>query len=711
MPIDVTLLRSFEEGGNPDQVKQWQLWRCTDGGKESEDESSSAAKRWIDEAIAVIQEADQERRNTIFQLNQARSRVRMLQQSLAPLSAKNSQQNAVEIDKQEIKKEAQELKRETIPTLEKRLDGLNSRLHESLVPQLGNMIDPTAFHDDETNNAPTTTATKLSQGVDIDNSECVMDPLFCLGFTEYMPTTKENTNSNERISVLTSDLGQALTSYAQSYFRTIEKGLGGDNVIHLPSSISISQSMAHSVVSCTRLFNSGNDPCPICGQRQNNRSPENSPYDDTNQDLKCAITAPSYIAACMLHSNKSYSDRQLPLLYTCLTQSPPPCSPAFSDDLGHISFNSTDKRAKKPLSSKKVKSTVRNFQHTMPRVELFGMTASSIVESRNLQNKMVHALLDFYASLLVPTAIGGSQFSPNTGLSSISVQLLHRNPNALHRSSLVRARMVSPLAANEARRIVVEGYMPAPIDDYIVLAYVSNLTDYVSREFKTRCIGGYNGAHMVGSTMGKEVEYVHTIHGTLCDVGITMEWLVQNNVMKIIQKGTSSDNKFSRNETINGNEAKKESSGVGIPICLGRFMHVPEQGDARDSKKTNELNGIGELDPFLYTPFRRRLLRGKKDKINCQELHVPTSPHILWPCPDNRDAEFENRNSTTIKECIPVRENHPSNDHCVEIEINSDPGTTRTDRISTTIFQPLSKAAITAEAMSNPYDFLPFFET
>jgi hypothetical protein len=354
-----------------------------------------------------------------------------------------------------------------------------------------------------------------------------------------------------------------------------------------------------------------------------------------------------------------------------------------------------------PLSSKKVKSIVRNFQHTMPRVNLFGMTASSIVESRNLQNKMVHALLDFYATLLIPTAVDRSQFSSNTGLSSSSVQLLRRNPNAM-----VRARMVSPLAANEARRIVVEGYMPAPINDYIVLAYVSNLTDYVSREFNTRCIGGYNGAHVMGSTMGKEVEYVHTIHGTLCDVGITMEWVVQNNVMKIIQKGISADNKFS-----NGNEAKKQSSGVGIPICLGRFMHVPEHGDARDSKKTNELNKIGELDPFLYTPFRRRLLRGKKDKINCQELHVPTSPHILWPCPDNRDAEFENIKSTTIKECIPVRENHPSNDHCVEIEINSDTGTTRTDRMSTTIFQPLSKAAIIAEAMSNPYDFLPFFET
>jgi hypothetical protein len=122
------------------------------------------------------------------------------------------------------------------------------------------------------------------------------------------------------------------------------------------------------------------------------------------------------------------------------------------------------------------------------------------------------------------------------------------------------------------------------------------------------------------------------------------------------------------------------------------------------------LNKIGELDPFLYTPFRRRLLRGKKDKINCQELHVPTSPHILWPCPDTRDAEFENRNSTTIKECIPVRESHLSTDHSVEIAINSNTGTTRTDRMSSTILQSLSKSAIIAEAMSNPYDFLPFFE-
>ena len=218
----------------------------------------------------------------------------------------------------------------------------------------------------------------------------------------------------------------------------------------------------------------------------------------------------TFLAALMLFQGKVVWDRELPRGCVCVT----------------------NKHGGTTHDSK-----LKWFQQVKSEhIELLGLSGDTLEESRKLQLDIVHQIMEFYTSLLVINHPGF---------------VLQRG----QQSPMVRKRVIAPpkLKPSEASRVVIEGFLH---DKYIVLASVSNHTDFLTRQLKIRC----GGAH---------VGYVHSIHASCCTVYETLEWLVQNNVLCKEDTG---------------------EHGVGIPSNVATLMGFNSE---------------------LFMPFKRRLEAGK----------------------------------------------------------------------------------------------------
>jgi hypothetical protein len=121
------------------------------------------------------------------------------------------------------------------------------------------------------------------------------------------------------------------------------------------------------------------------------------------------------------------------------------------------------------------------------------------------------------------------------------------------------------LLPNEASRMVLAA---GPM----ILGYVSNLTDYVTRGVSTQC----------GSI---HIDYVHTLHGCFCSIRETIEFMLQHNVV-----------------------THAAECGVGVPACVA--VHRWEGG------------GDGE---WFFVPFQRRV-EAHRGKVTLTALHGATHP-------------------------------------------------------------------------------------
>jgi len=594
MPVDISFCRSADEGGIVDEVKRWQLARCC-----SFQNDQNVVQ--VEEFVARIQILDMERRKTLRNHNDQRARLNALQKSLAPKKKKDSQHHEdISVKKEIIRDEIKNLKLETLPSLSDKLDLQSKRLQEELY-KIGNLVDD----EDLTVDGLDPVQMNQNRGVVIgqDNEFCLLDPLFCIGGyekLEYPLGTKESVTKSKRKKYLTgvgSDLAYSMLSYGKEFFRKHERSGKDVKTIHAPESILLPNQTAHETMGCTA-------PCELNGEE----SSCNICTNDSDQ-----IKVPSFVALASMHQNKSYSERMLPQVYLSSTQ----C------------LDQADKNNEQ----------TSQFSHPIERLQIFAISTSNLTMSRSLCDEFAHAIKDLYLSLLSSSHTGGDN---EVEISSFSKEHPLR----------VRTLQTSSLEKNEARKIVVEGYMPS-MKKYIVLGHVSNSTDFISRAFKIKCGGS--------KLQGQGVEYTHLIHGVICDGGVALSWFLENNIATL--------------KTHGGNDEAQKKLGVAIPPCLVSFLS-PERRNLTDST--------------MWIPFVRKLEKGKNGKTSIKQIDPMVDVLFI----DHKvGATLVQHNRTRTQEVKSSGEKKVR----MKAESSSCP-------------RNLSLKDIIAEANCNPYDFLPFYK-
>lgn len=536
MPIDITLLRSVECGGNIEEVKRWQISRIKRRG---------AGDDLVQNLISNIQEMERERLQSLKQLNDCRSRLKVLQKSLAP-SMKRDEENDENNDKITCaRKKVEELKRIQIPNVTNDLDKWSNCVGQEIV-KLGNEIDEANFF-----YQPEEPLEGI-KGIEIQNDNerkefplCI-DPLYCIGGYEKVKVPVchdddgpkgdfvEKLEDRAMLCDYGSQLSIALTTYARAFIekemKTYIVEFGGDPKVsfaHVPPSISIPTSLAHSAIGCNDAKHLMKRKCQVCVARGNEKN---------------SINLPSQIVLSRLNQNKQYPDKKLPRIHLCTMSS-------LDQDVNGLTL-----------------------AHHVDRIDIFAISACNIQMSRMLQDEIARSIIELFMSLL----------TVHTSASDSEVQLSFES--RCHNN--LRSRCLDPynLEQFEARRVTVEGYLPSS-RKYIVLANVSNSTDFISRAFKIKC-GGCNSNQVA--------EFAHLVHGTVCDMN-ALSWMMENNVA-----------------TMRGPEKKDETIGVAVPVCLSSMVRNDESGRN-----------------ILFLPFIRTISRGKGGKIKVVKIKGDTDPKLI----------------------------------------------------------------------------------
>jgi hypothetical protein len=475
MTIDVTLIRSADEGGILEEVKRWQLARLanpcsTDTSRETVDNDTEGR---VQEFISLIHDTEKTKRLLLREETSSRTRINRLQKFVAPKrNGKKENESPLpspaELDS--AKNEIKHLKSE-LPSISEKLKSISILLDEQLV-QLGNVVDTADFSMDLNHNLDDfNKAREMSVVKDLGPS--IYDPLFCIGGCEQSILFNEissvepndvndissTTNGKFLLTGIGSKIWSSLMCYGRQYFSS--DLLQTASFINLPGSLTIPASLAHSIFGCTKQM--------LGKDRTENGSACN--YCNVHH-----CQAPSYIALGLMNQNKVFSDRMLPSIYLIQT----------SD-----------------------RSEQTRFVHQLDRIDILALTVSNVFISRELQDDIVNFMLEFFASLLCST----KDFEQELRLVTSSEE------------PALRARVITPsqLDFNECRRVVVEGFLPSK-GVYIELAYVSNCTDFVSRKFAMKC-GGSN-VH--------NAEYVHMLHGTMLQES-AIDWMLESNLAQFEQ--------------------------------------------------------------------------------------------------------------------------------------------------------------------------------
>ena len=433
--------------------------------------------------LEAIQSLDVERRRLLRELNANRTRLHALQRSMKSLNEKG-----------QLIAETKLLKQEVIPKSERNLQRVEVELDKTL-PRVANCVialDVEQSYPSE----PLMKLTILSRP-----EEIVFDPLYCLRGYETLPGFTNLTGTGAA-------LAHSLSSYALHFCRTHSLFSSFSHAI-LPSSINLESSTAQSLMGC---------------------SPSGCLSSST-------IAAPPWVAASLLHDQKTYYDRQLPLGQVISTTTS--CSAVIIDE-----------REEARLSSFR-KSKRKSWIQLCPgqRIELLCLTGNTISESNAMQREMTKGIVEFHQSLLV-------------------------NIDA---SCEIRLRAVEPprLLPCEASRVAIEGIVGK---SFATLGYVSNMTDYSTRACKTK----------IGGTLA----FCHTVHGVLCGIPGTIEWMLQHNVLGY-----------------NG------ELGVAVPPSL--------------SCRVQEHLGMTPEEGILLLPFVRRIQYSMNGKVKRTERGTASKPRVI----------------------------------------------------------------------------------
>jgi len=588
MPIDITLIRSADEGGILEEVKRWQLARLINNPSidTSRDTVEKDTEDRVQEFISLIHDTEKTKRLLLREETSSRTRINRLQKFVAPKrngKKDNESQMPSPAELDSARNEIKHLKSE-LPSISEKLKSVSFLLDEQLV-QLGNVVDTADFSMD-LNLDDFNKTREMSVVKDLGPS--IYDPLFCIGGCEHSNLFNEiagvepndvndiNSTMHTKGKVLLTGVGSkiwlSLMCYGRQYFSS--DLLHNASFINLPESLTIPASLAHSIFGCTKQMLGK-------GRTENDSACK---YCDVHH-----CQAPSYISLGLMNQNKVFSDRMLPSIYLIQT----------SD-----------------------RSEQTRFVHQLDRIDILALTVSNVFISRELQDDIANLMLGFFASLLCST----KDFEQELRLITSSEE------------PTLRVRVITPseLEFNECRRVVVEGFLPSK-GVYIELAYVSNCTDFVSRIHKMKC-GGSN-IH--------NAEYVHMLHGTMLQES-AIDWMLESNLTQFGQ-----------------------SQGVLIPPVLENL--------------SESLKNSGSM----WLPFTRNLLKGKAGKVKVKEIKSIPEPII---CDIRNTSEQRDLAKEHSKDKM-----HEETEMGQRLTIGEYPA-----------FKDVQGAR--AEALCNPYDFLPLYK-
>lgn len=483
MPIDPLLLRKKEEGGIPDEIIKSQILRL---GSEQTDAEHLR--------LVNFQQLEIEKRNSLRELNNSRTKLKKIQKELAPGNTLSDSEIRHKKD------EGLSLKTDAIPRLQDRLNSLTFQLDQQLF-QFSNLLDETDFECEVMDYLPSYFPENIDLNVD------VTDILFCLGGYEKLtiPALENVDDSGLRSEskVVLSGIGTLLSSGVVEY--------------------------------CKHFFQMN------FKERNNDISLIRSPQIDLPRRLIQATLgsvahtdvprAPSYLCSLMLKADACFSDKTLPSVFLCQSE----CT-----------------RGGKYTST-----------HPLPQLEILYLVSSDLNQSRVVQDTTAKQMLQMYTSL-----IGRTDYSKK-------VQFL--------RSSIppIRVQLAKPseLNPNESRRLNIEGYIKSR-NEYVILGFISNTTDFLSRELKMKFIGSHT------------VEYVHIIHGMICSDSI-IDWILDQNLARL---------QLDSNSVVDG---------VFFTPSLCNYICLNQDGNA------------------VFMPFKRLLVKGKKAKTIVQDIPGQINPIIL----------------------------------------------------------------------------------
>ena len=340
MPIDLTLLRSPEEGGNADLVLRSNELRCLG--------PSSAI-------VEALQTCDVQRRIAISDLNTARKNVNDHRRSLRPVTSdatEGGDSNGVSVDRDAIKKEMRLLQNHVIPDLQETLSKLEARIEE-LLPKLANVVDETTF---------SLEGKEVCEALSKDKEGCVViDPVFCVGGCETLQTInpgKEAEKKSRQKSILTGHgvyLSEALMKYSNRFLseKLCKDDAHSYKMLQCPATASVDAISSHNLLGCSAS-------CRVC------------------TESTAMFGAPSYVTPATIHAGKSHPDAKLPIYHTIKTyESGVSEEPLKKDDID------------------------RHFAHPTERFSIFSLTLPTLASSRMAQEQMAKLLIEFYESLLV----------------------------------------------------------------------------------------------------------------------------------------------------------------------------------------------------------------------------------------------------------------------------------------------------------------------
>ncbi len=665
MPIDLSLLRPLDEGGSFDEVKRWQILRlppkekntrCSSHPKQEESSSMILCKRIenVESLIQTISHLEKEKRRLLKETCQSRARLKQLQSSLAPCITKQKQKHGDEIvneiNVKIVRQEIEQLKKIIIPALQEESHNVTDRI-DLLSPRLKNMVatggkdNREGFQSIDDSDYDSNKKNKIKNDEEplskLNHSAVILDPLYCVGGYERIviptwnydyasPSLNLDIDDNEAAKRVMNEQEKAYLSgygsiiydallayirkevYTSFHFGTNSNSCNNPIIeIRVPASIPLlSTELAHSLMGCTvdddRILSTETAEvmnCEICQSKYLN-------------DKLPLIAAPSHIALSMLHQNKSFSDRELPKKFLSTT-----------------SISQVDISKGQASSS----SSSLRLIHSINRLEIFVIATSNLRLSTKIQDDIAENIITMYKSLLVSMSDDINSF----GCANFSSQQCSKSTPTL------RTRSISPsnLEPSEARRLIIEGYLPFT-GKYVCLGHVSNYTDYISRGIKVKCNGGH----------GQPNQYCHLLHGHLCNQEALI-WLMENNVFSITSSEHSKHNQLGISTYI-----QHEQRGVMIPSNLAGDVGTGVMG--RKMGKS-----------LLFLPFVRELTKRKGGKTSTKEIKGSKEPTWIEL---GSQAHLEKKSSLTEK----------VNDKKATFD--------------------LTFPSARDEAACNPYDFLPF---
>jgi hypothetical protein len=397
----------------------------------------------------------------------------------------------------------------SLPELEEQVKVAAASLHDSLW-QLPNWIDSdlavatNSTKDDSS--ADQSTAAPLSVG-DCDDDGSVPppeDPLFCANCYDEIRSGASKTTPSTTVLV---GPGIRLSHVLHEYMvggimQALD--LANSAVTHwnLPPSIEsvppiLDNDMAHYACALLR-------PATTC---ERGKIPTEPP---------APMDIPAWLTMLRIQSG-TYWDRQLPRVHIVSTTTTMPTKPC--DDREAARIQSWSDRGRHGGHDAKGTTMAASLWHqrlaVSEQVQLLSVTGPSLeADSRPLQVNIMQQVRNMFQALVQQQHHHHHHHQQHSSRHTSSMQ-----PPTVQLYA-VPAEELLPM---ESSRLVVQGYLSSPSRP-VCLAYLSNLQDYCSTTTAaaTASVRGCDLRH------GTTKEGLHVLHGTICSMAETMEWLSHN---------------------------------------------------------------------------------------------------------------------------------------------------------------------------------------